>query len=96
MNRLRLIMQFLRESNDLERARYSSVILEFTVPDVGKTADQAVQKMYLGKPYREYRADGGELGLNGYAELFIVNDSLEEILWQQPRHYDGDQDDGAG
>lgn len=81
MNRFRLIIQFLRESNDLENAKYSSVVLEFTVPELGRTADPAINKIYLGKSYREYRSNGGDLGLNAYSELLIVDQDLEELVW---------------
>ena len=81
MNRLRIIIQFLRESNDLDKAKYSSLILELSVPELGHTANPAISRMYLGKSYREYRADGGVLGLNGYSEMMIVEEDLEEVYW---------------
>ena len=96
MNRLRIIIQFLRESNDLDKAKYSSIILELSVPELGHTANPAISRMYLGKSYREYRAGGGVLGLNGYSERMIVEEGLEEVYWVGRGGGGGGSEEGGG
>lgn len=64
MNRMRLIIQWLKESNDPASAEYESVVMEFVVPEVGQDLDPSVQKVLLGKNYTQYRLDGGRLNLN--------------------------------
>ena len=55
--------------------------MEFEVPDAGNASDPAIQKVYKGKSYREYRSNGGELGLNGYVDELLIDETLEELVW---------------
>ena len=57
--------------------------MEFDVPDAGYAADPGIRALYRGKSYRDYRSNGGELGLNGYVEELLIDDDLEELVWQR-------------
>ena len=53
------------------------------VPDSGYTNDPGIMKLYEGRQYRDYRTNGGELGLNGYVEELLLDETLEELHWQR-------------
>lgn len=76
MNRLRVAVQWVRNSNNASEASYDGVIMQLRVPVYGTTNDFAIEKVLVAKDYEDYRAEGGRLNINEYIDLILLDEDL--------------------